>query len=71
MRTLASTVAALKAELAAKKALEIAERNAGARDAATFNVSPIVMARAQAAADGAVSSVEKRGPTAFAPNAVS
>ena len=69
VRALASTVAALKAELAAKKALEVAERNAaagaGARDASSLTVSPLAKARAEASAESAVASIEKRG--AFAP----
>lgn len=65
VRALASTVAALKAELAAKKALEIAERNAGSERDASLTVSPLAKARAEAAAESAVAAVEKRG--AFAP----
>ena len=48
VRALASTVAALKAELAAKKALEIAERNAGSERDASLTVSPLAKARAEA-----------------------
>ena len=68
VRTLASTVAALKAELAAKKALEIAERNAaaGGGGAGSMTLSPLAKARAAAVAAGAVAAaLEKRG--AFAP----
>jgi len=69
VRALASTVAALKAELAAKKALEIAERNAGGARDANLTVSPLAKARAEAAAEGAVAAAasEKRGQVAFAP----
>jgi hypothetical protein len=70
VRTLASTVATLKAELAAKKAMEIAERNAaaggGGAGAGSMTLSPLAKARAEAVADGAVAAaLEKRG--AFAP----
>jgi len=56
VRTLAEQVAALKAELAAKKALEIAERNreAGAKGGASVTLSPLAEARAKAAAESAV-----------------
>jgi len=71
VRTLASTVASLKAELAAKKALEIAERNAGSADA-RMTMSPLAKARAEAVAESAVAAAasEKRGQIAFAPNGV-
>jgi hypothetical protein len=72
VRTLASTVAELKAELAAKKALEVAERNReagggrGANAGVGMTLSPLAEARAKAVAESAVAAaaVEKRG---FAP----
>ena len=59
MRTLADQVAALKAELAAKKALEISERNreaggAGSAAVRVTTMSPLTEARGKAAAEAAV-----------------
>ena len=63
VRTLADQVALLKAELAAKKALEIAERNresGGKGSAGSATLSPLAEARAKAAADSAVAAGASR-----------
>jgi len=58
VRTLADQVALLKAELAAKKALEVAERNrehgGGGTGGASVTLSPFAEARAKAAAESAI-----------------
>jgi len=80
VRTLADQVASLKAELAAKKALEIAERNRALGGGAgspreigsAVTMSPLTEARAKAAAAAAVSVSEASTPAArqsFAPAA--
>jgi hypothetical protein len=61
VRTLANTVAQLKAELAAKKALEVAERNRGSEVRAAVTLSPLAEARAKAVAESAIASASASG----------
>jgi hypothetical protein len=68
VRTLATTVAQLKAELAAKRATEIAERNSGGPEVRAATLSPMAEARAKAVAENAVAAISR---SQFGPSATS